>query len=67
MTTSEWGEKGLRNLKKQKKKRTVDPIIDPLVYPVDLRAQRRGIEIELGLIVQDERVELRVEHADDLR
>jgi len=53
--------------KLEKKKRTVDPIIDPLVHPVDLCAQRRGIEVELGLIVRDERVELRVEHADDLR
>ena len=51
----------------KKKGRTVDPVIDPLVHPVDVRAQRRGIEIELGLLGRDERVELGVEHADDLR
>lgn len=34
--------------------------------PIDVYAQRRKIEIELGFIVQKERIELHVEHVDRL-
>jgi hypothetical protein len=42
----------------------VDLGIDPLVQRVDLRTQRLGVEIDLGVL--GESVELAVLHADDL-
>ncbi len=47
--------------------RTVDLFIDPLVHAIDFLAERLGIEIDARLVFWEGRVEVRVEHADDLR
>jgi hypothetical protein len=47
-------------------RRTVDPIIDPLVHLVDLLAKLRRIKVKLRFIFRDERIELGVKEADNL-
>jgi hypothetical protein len=44
----------------------VDLIIDPLVYPINLLAMLRRIKVKLRFIFRDDRIELRVKHADNL-
>ena len=50
-----------------KMRRTIDSVVDPLVHSVDFLAQLLGIEIEPRLVLWKDTVEVRVEHAYDLR
>jgi hypothetical protein len=47
--------------------RTVDVRIDPLIQRVDLRAERRRVQIQRRSVRREEGVERGVEDADDLR
>lgn len=65
ITQIQFQTRGLR----RRRRRTVDPIIDPLVHAINLPAQLRRIQVELlrPALLRDERIELRVEDAYDLR
>lgn len=47
-------------------RRTVDPIIDPLVHLIDPLAKLRRIKVKLRFIFRDDLIELRIEHTDNL-